>query len=66
MQLDSHDSEDARRNRKRCNEDYGREFYLAQEHAVGQWDMACPKPKSVILGVLPYAGKISRRIEQSD
>lgn len=50
----------AKRNRERVKSDYGGRFYAQQEHAVAQWGLGDKKPESVVLGELPYVGKIGR------
>ena len=59
------DLEQARLNRERDNTQTN-EFYAQQARAVAQWTMGEPKPESVILGELPYVGKIGREIREED
>jgi len=54
------DLDAARRNRERVSQGYGNAFYYEQAHAVAQWSLEGEKPESVILGELPYVGKIGR------
>ena len=54
------DLDAARRNRERVEQGYGNAFYHEQAHAVAQWTPGEAKPESVILGELPYVGKIGR------
>ena len=53
-------TEHARLNRARVKEGYGNEFYQSQARSVAQWHLGEPPPEGVILGDLPYAGKLPR------
>lgn len=54
------DLDAAQRNRERVKQGYGNRFYNEQAHAVAQWALGDKKPESVILGELPYIGRVGR------
>lgn len=47
-------------NRERVKEGYGNQFYAQQANAVAQWQPGEKAPDSIVLGKLPYIGKIGR------
>jgi len=53
------DLENARLNRERIARGETNQFYDQQSHAIAQWQPGTPVPDSVVLGELPYAGKIT-------
>jgi len=58
------DLDKAKRNRERVKQGYGNQFYNRQAYAVAQWQFGEFPPKSIILGELPYVGKIPRIREE--
>lgn len=59
------DLDAAKRNRERIANGETNRFYNEQAHAIAQWslDEVIP-PESVILGELPYVGKVGREIKE--
>ena len=54
------DTNNAKLNRERIKQGATNQYYDEQAHAVAQWRPGELKPESVILGSLPYAGKLGR------
>jgi len=52
----------AKANRERVANDEGGAWWREQARAIAQWQEGEPKPASIVLGELPYVGKINRRV----
>ena len=52
------DQDLARLNRERVNQDIGGGWWESQARATAQWKLDEPKPESVVLGDLPYVGRV--------
>ena len=54
------DLENARLNRERIARGETNPYYAQQAHAVAQWQLSETPSESVVLGELPYVGRIRR------
>ena len=58
------DPELAQLNRDRIKQGETNQYYNQQAHAVAQWQLGEPAPGGVVLGELPYTGKIGRIVKE--
>jgi len=58
--------DNARLNRERIQRGDTDQYYTEQAHAVAQWSLGEIAPKGVVLGSLPFVGKIRPRMEEDD
>ena len=53
-------------NRARVAADIEGDYYREQAHKVAQWGLGERPPEGIVLGELPYVGKLNLRREVSD
>ena len=60
------DLNNARLNRERIQRGDSNQYYLEQAHAVAQWHLGEPAPQGVVLGSLPFVGKVRPHTEEKE